>query len=91
MNRYEFPVPRAPFAVAAAAMSVLTFALAVVVPTQLASRSQEAGVLAASNVVKLAPIEVAHNPARIHTTGDCMQEAVVERDDVVVTKANQRV
>jgi hypothetical protein len=90
MNRYEIPVPRTRFAVAAAAMSVLTFALAVIVPTQLASRGQEAGMNAGSNVVKLAPIEVVFSPARIDTAGDCPSGAMVERDDVVVLKSGQR-
>ena len=91
MKRFDFPVPRAPFAVAAAAMSVLTFALTVVVPTQLASVGQEAGPLPASNIVKLAPIEVSTRPARLDTAGDCPREAVVQRDDLVGLQSGQRV
>ena len=92
MKRFEFPVPRAPFAVAAAAMSVLTFALTVVVPTQLASVGQEGGLPAGRDIVRLAPIEVSTRPARLDTAGDCPREAVVQRDDLVgLKKSAQRV
>jgi hypothetical protein len=90
MNRYEFAVPRARFAIAALAMSAFTFALAVIAPMQLASRDQETGVLAGAGVVKLAPIEVLLHPARLDTAGDCPQEAVVRRDDLVGLKSGQR-
>jgi hypothetical protein len=90
MNRYKIPAPRARFAIAAAAMSVLTFAVAVIVPSELASHDPEAGVLAGSNVVKLAPIDVVFSPARIDAAGDCAPEAMVERDDVVGLKSEQR-
>jgi hypothetical protein len=67
MNRYQPSTPRVTFGIAAAAMTVITFALLVIVPTTMDSMGDEAGtVVAASTVVKPTPAVVALSPTRFH-------------------------
>jgi hypothetical protein len=63
MNPYQPSTPRVTFGIAAAAMTVITFALLVIVPTTMDSMGDEVGtVVAASTVVKPTPAVVALTP-----------------------------
>jgi hypothetical protein len=66
MNRYQPSTPRVTFGIAAAAMTVITFALLVIVPTTMDSMGDEVGTVAASTVVKPTPAVVALSPTRFH-------------------------
>ena len=66
MNRYQPSTPRVTFGIAAAAMTVITFALLVLVPSTMDSMSDEVGTVAASTVVKPTPAVVALSPTRFH-------------------------
>ena len=66
MNRYQPSTPRVTFGIAAAAMTVITFALLVIVPTTMNSMGDEVGTVAASTVVKPTPAVVALSPTRFH-------------------------
>ena len=72
MSRYETSMPRISFGLAAIALSVITFALTVVLPAHLYSeRINNDSTLAKSSAPKA--IEVAIIPARITVTGQCEQ------------------
>jgi len=66
MNRYQPSTPRVTFGIVAAAMTVITFALLVIVPTTMDSMSDELGTVATSTVVAPAKAEVALIPTRFH-------------------------
>jgi len=66
MNRYQPSTPRVTFGIAAAAMTVITFALLVIVPSTMDSMSDEVGTVAASTVVTPTPAVVALSPTRFH-------------------------
>jgi len=67
MNRYQPSTPRVTFGIAAAAMTVITFALLVIVPTTMDSMGDEVGtVVAASTGAAPAKAEVALIPTRFH-------------------------
>ena len=59
MNGYQTPAPRAAFAVTAFALTALTLALTIVLPSQADGTARTAA----------APIEVAINPSRIEVIG----------------------
>ena len=71
MSSYETSTPRTSFGLAAIALSVITFALTVMLPTHLYSeRANDASpTLAKSGAPKV--IEVAIIPSRIEVTGQC--------------------
>ena len=81
MNRYQPSTPRVTFGIAAAAMTVITFALLVLVPSTMDSTSDEVGTVAASTVVKPTPAVVALSPTRFHVINVV---AVRERNTVPV-------
>src|SRR2546426_354421 len=62
MNRYQPSTSRVTFGIAAAAMTVITFALLVIVPTTMDSMGDEAGTVAASTVLTPTPAVVALTP-----------------------------
>ena len=62
MNRYQPSTPRVTFGIVAAAMTVITFALLVIVPTTMDSMSDELGTVATSTVAAPAKAEVALIP-----------------------------
>ena len=66
MNRYQPSTPRVTFGIAAAAMTVSTFALLVIVPTTMDSMGDELAPVAASTVVKPTPAVVVLSPTRFH-------------------------
>ena len=66
MDRYQPSTPRVTFGIAAAAMTVITFALLVLVPSTMDSMSDEVGTVAASTVAAPAKAEVALSPTRFH-------------------------
>ena len=66
MNRYQPSTPRVTFGIVAAAMTVITFALLVIVPTTMDSMSDEVGTVAASTVAASTPAVVALSPTRFH-------------------------
>jgi hypothetical protein len=74
MNRYQPSTPRVTFGIAAAAMTVITFAVLVLVPSMMDSVSDEVGTVAASTVASAvastvaapASAEVALSPTRFH-------------------------
>ena len=65
MNRYPTSTPRAACAAAAAALTVITLSLAVIVPAGIDSRSGDVRALTAAKAVTAAPAEVATVPARL--------------------------
>ncbi len=76
MNRYETPMPRMSFGLAAIALSVVTLGLTVMLPASLelgARRQRAAGCGEAP-----AAIEVSIIPARIVVTGECEQNMAYE-------------
>ena len=75
MNRYETPMPRMSFALAAIALSVVTLGLTVMLPASLNSGHGGNVPLAAA---KPAAIEVSIIPARIVVTGECEQNMAYE-------------
>ena len=75
MNRYEAPMPRVSFGLAAIALSVVTFAMTVMLPASLESARGGNAPLAAA---KPAAIEVSIIPARIVVTGECEQNMAYE-------------
>jgi len=74
MNRYEAPMQRVSFGLAAIALSVVTFAMTVMLPASLESTRGNAPLAAA----KPAAIEVSIIPARIVVTGECEQNMAYE-------------
>ena len=77
MNRYETPMPRMAFGLAAIALSVVTLGLTVMLPASLelgARRRRVAGCREAG----AAAIEVSIVPARIVVTGECEQNMAYE-------------
>jgi len=75
MNRYETPMPRMSFGLAAIALSVVTLGLTVMLPASLNSGHGGNAPLAAA---KPAAIEVSIIPARIVVTGECEQNMAYE-------------
>jgi len=65
MNRYQAPMPRAAFVLAAVAMTALTFGMSVVVPSKLGSEAGARLPVAAAEATVRPPVEVAISPARI--------------------------
>jgi hypothetical protein len=78
MSRYETSMPRISFGLAAIALSVITFALTVMLPAHLYSEriNNESATLAKSAAPKA--IEVAIIPSRIDVTGQCEQAMAYE-------------
>ena len=78
MSRYETSMPRISFGLAAIAMSVITFALTVMLPAHLYSEriNKDSATLAKSTAPKA--IEVAIIPSRIDVTGQCEQAMAYE-------------
>jgi hypothetical protein len=75
MNRYETPMPRMSFGLAAIALSVVTLGLTVMLPASLNSGHGGNAPLAAA---KPAAIKVSIIPARIVVTGECEQNMAYE-------------
>ena len=69
MNRYPRSTPRAACAAAAAALTVITLGLAVIVPAGLDSRSADVRPLTAAQAVTATPAAVAFAPLRIEVFG----------------------
>ncbi len=78
MNRYETPMPRMSFGLAAIALSVVTLGLTVMLPASLNSGHGGNAPLAAAKPAAPAPIEVSIVPARIVVTGECEQNMAYE-------------
>ena len=78
MSRYKTSTPRMSIGLAAIALSVVTFALTVLLPDHLYSvrLNDTAATLAKSAAPKL--IEVAIIPSRIEVTGQCEQAMAYE-------------
>jgi hypothetical protein len=78
MRSYEASTPRISFGIAAVALSVVTFALTVMLPAQLYSgRGGEASTTLAKSQAPKA-IEVAIIPSRITVTAPCEQAMASE-------------
>jgi hypothetical protein len=78
MNRYETPMPRMSFGLAAIALSVVTLGLTVMLPASLNSGRGDSAALAAAKPAAPAAIEVSIIPARIVVTADCEQNMAYE-------------
>jgi hypothetical protein len=65
MNRYEIPVPRVVFGIAAVVMTALTISVSVVLPAKMDSNSRERPTLAASKVTTPASTGVVTNSSSI--------------------------
>ena len=78
MNRYETPMSRVSFGLAAIALSVVTFAMTVMLPASLESARGDNTPLAAAKPAAPAAIEVSIVPARIVVTGECEQNMAYE-------------
>ena len=78
MNRYETPLPRMSFGLAAIALSVVTFAMTVMLPARLESARGDNAAAAAAKPATPAAIEVSIIPARIVVTGECEQNMAYE-------------
>ena len=76
MNRYETSMPRMSFGLAAIALTAVTFALTVVLPTSLSAGRSDSASLAAAKPA--APIEVSIIPGRIDVSGDCEENMAYE-------------
>jgi hypothetical protein len=76
MSRYESNTPRAAFALAAIAMTALTFGLAVSVPASV----DHANLATAARKASRAPTEVAIIPSRIEVIGVREQSVAVEHE-----------
>ena len=74
MKRYETPMSRMSFGLAAVALSAATFGLTVMLPTSLYSEHDRAALAAK----RAAPIEVSIIPARIDVTGECEKSMAYE-------------
>ena len=78
MNRYETPMPRMSFGLAAIALSVVTLGLTVMLPASLNSGRGDNAAVSAANSATPAAIEVSIIPARIDVTGECEQNMAYE-------------
>ena len=78
MNRYETPMPRVSFGLAAIALSVVTLGLTVMLPASLNSGHDRNAALAGAKPAVPAAIEVSIIPAKIVVTGDCEQNMAYE-------------
>lgn len=76
MNRYTPSTPRAAFGLLAAALTIVTFCLAVVVPATMESGGGVARTLVAVKSVASAATQVAVIPARIDVAGVREPESV---------------
>ena len=76
MSRYETSMPRLTLGLAAIALSVVTFALTVMLPASLSSGHDASTALARSAEPKV--IEVAIIPSRIDVTGQCEEAMAYE-------------
>lgn len=80
MNRYDMPIPRFLFGAAAAAMTAITIAVAVVLPAMVAPGSQDApGVLA---VGAPAVTDTEARTMRIDVVGECEPKTALDRVSV---------
>jgi hypothetical protein len=92
MNRYETSMPRAVFAVAALGMTVLTLAVAVVLPANLELRGPETFPLTAANArTPVVADDARAGPMRVHVTGECEQDTAFERTRGVAPGQQQHV
>jgi hypothetical protein len=78
MSRYETSTPRISFGLAAIALSVVTFALTVILPAHLESGSGNDGSSALAQSAAPKVIEVAIIPSRIDVTAPCEEAMVYE-------------
>jgi hypothetical protein len=69
VNRFESSTPRVALAIAAVAMTVVTFGLFVVVPATIEFGTEDVRTQAAAKVVTLAATEVVIIPTRIDVLG----------------------
>ena len=81
MNRYQPSAPRAAFAAAAIALTVLTVGIAVIAPAKIDSRET-----AATFAARSAPTEVAIIPGRIDVIGRPEKSIAVEAGHAVPAK-----
>jgi len=77
MKSYEMPMPRMSLGLAAIALSAVTFALTVMLPTSLYSELNESASLAAKRAAPTA-IEVSIVPARVVVTAPCEKSMAYE-------------
>ena len=70
MNHYEPSVPRVAFGIAAVAMTAITIAVSVIMPSKMDSDSREPRMLAASTVTTPASTDVAAGSASINVAAE---------------------
>ena len=83
MNRYQSSTPRAVFAAAAAAMTVLTAGIAVIAPARPGAREAAPAAVASRQT---APTEVVILPARIDVIGYPEKSVAAESGNAVPAK-----